>query len=94
MDGPNNPLTVQHRNDLPDGWFGRRDIGHVIPMRGEVVVQGDADQTELWPYAVGSDHRGSTSVVTVDVHDSREFVGVLEMILTRGFRVSRAELHR
>ncbi len=63
-------------------------------MRAEVVVQGAVDHADLWPYAVGSERTGDRSVLTLEVHDTQEFVGVLEAILARGLGVSCAELHR
>jgi hypothetical protein len=62
-------------------------------MRAEVVVQGDVDHADLWPYAVGSERDGDRAVLTLDVHDSREFLGVLETLVTRGLEVDRAQLH-
>ena len=50
------------------------------------------DQVDLWPYAIDSECRGTTTVVTLEIHDRQEFLGVLERLVTRGVEVSQAQM--
>ena len=63
-----------------------------MSVRAEVVVVGEIEHDELWPYAVGSQRKGDLSVFALEVHDSQEFLGVLEMLTARGAEVAHAQL--
>ena len=80
-----------HGRSCPDR-LGGRHSGHLLKMRAEVVVRGMLDQVDLWPYAIDSECRGTTTVVTLEIHDRQEFLGVLERLVTRGIEVSQAQM--
>ncbi|WP_404391803.1 hypothetical protein [Humibacillus xanthopallidus] len=61
-------------------------------MRAEVVVLGDVDCVDLWPYCEVVERNGPASVLAVKVHDSQEFVLVLSSLLAHGLHVTRAQL--
>jgi hypothetical protein len=70
----------------------RAVFGHVVLVRAEVLVQGDVDHAALWPYAIDAQREGATSRLTLEVHDSQEFLAVLQTLVTRGIDVNRAQV--
>jgi hypothetical protein len=62
-------------------------------VRAEVVVLGDVDKVDLWPYCEVVERNGPASVLAVRVHDSQEFVLVLRSLLEHGLEVTKAHLH-
>ena len=46
-------------------------------MQAIVVVSGEVDERDIWPYATWSDSDGTHTTLTAKVHDSQELVGVL-----------------
>ena len=61
-------------------------------MRAVVVVIGDVDERDVWPYAVWSDSDGTSTTLTVRVHDSQELVGVLSALTALGLEVTSTHL--
>ena len=61
-------------------------------MRAVVVVTGDVDERDVWPYAVWSDSDGASTTLTVRVHDSQELVGVLASLTALGLEVTSSHL--
>ena len=61
-------------------------------MRAIVVVAGDVDERDVWPYAVWSDSDGTSTTLTVTVHDSQELVGVLAALTALGLEVTSTRL--
>ncbi|WP_157622994.1 hypothetical protein [Terrabacter sp. Root181] len=53
---------------------------------------GEIEHDDLWPYAIASQRTGDLSVFALEVHDSQEFLGVLEMLTARGAEVTHAQL--
>ena len=56
-------------------------------MQVLVRVTGEFDPLELWPYATASPELGSSRLLTLDVHDSRELVSVLVALADRGITI-------
>lgn len=56
-------------------------------MQVLVRVTGDFDPLELWPYVTASPTLGSSRLLTLDVHDSRELVSVLVALADRGITI-------
>jgi hypothetical protein len=56
-------------------------------MQVLVRVTGEFDPLELWPYATASPTLGSSRLLTLDVHDSRELVSVLVALADRGITI-------
>ena len=56
-------------------------------MQVQVQVIGDFDPLELWPYVTASPTLGSSRLLTLDVHDSRELVSVLVALADRGITI-------
>jgi hypothetical protein len=56
-------------------------------MQVLVQVTGDFDPLELWPYVTASPTLGSSRLLTLDVHDSRELVSVLVALADRGITI-------
>lgn len=61
-------------------------------MRAVVVVTGEVDERDIWPYAVWSDSDGKSTTLTVRVHDSQELVGVLAALTDLGLVVTSTHL--
>ncbi len=61
-------------------------------MRAVVVVTGDVDERDVWPYAVWSDSDGTSTTLDVHVHDSQELVGVLAALTALGLEVTSTRL--
>jgi hypothetical protein len=61
-------------------------------MRAVVVVAGEVDERDVWPYAVWSDSNGTSTTLTVRVHDSQELVGVLAALTDLGLEVTSTHL--
>lgn len=61
-------------------------------MRAVVVVTGEVDERDVWPYAVWSDSNGTSTTLTVRVHDSQELVGVLAALTDLGLEVTSTHL--
>ena len=61
-------------------------------MRAVVVVRGDVDERDIWPYAVMSESDGERTTLTVTVHDSQELVGVLSGLAALGLEVISTHL--
>ncbi|WP_404387091.1 hypothetical protein [Humibacillus xanthopallidus] len=61
-------------------------------MRAVVVVRGDVDERDIWPYAVMSESAGGRTTLTVTVHDSQELVGVLSSLAALGLEVISTHL--
>jgi hypothetical protein len=61
-------------------------------MRAVVVVSGEVDERDVWPYAVWSDSNGTSTTLTVRVHDSQELVGVLAALTDLGLEVTSTHL--
>ena len=61
-------------------------------MKAVVVVRGEGDHLEPWPYGPGPEPNGAEAVVSLQVQDSQEFVDVLRTLMGRGLEVTRAEL--
>jgi hypothetical protein len=61
-------------------------------MRAVVVVAGEVDERDIWPYAVWSDSAGTSTTLTVRVHDSQELVGVLAALTDLGLEVISTHL--
>ena len=61
-------------------------------MRAVVVVRGDVDERDIWPYAVMSESDGERTTLTVTVHDSQELVGVLSGLAALGLDVTSTHL--
>jgi hypothetical protein len=61
-------------------------------MRAVVVVSGEVDERDVWPYAVWSDSNGTSTTLTVRVHDSQELVGVLAALTDLGLKVTSTHL--
>ncbi|WP_256795640.1 hypothetical protein [Terrabacter sp. Ter38] len=57
-------------------------------MRAIVVVAGDVDERDVWPYAVWADSDGTSTTLNVHVHDSQELVGVLAALTALGLEVT------
>jgi hypothetical protein len=56
-------------------------------MQVLVRVTGEFDPQELWPYVTASPTLGSSRLLTLDVHDSRELVSVLVALADRGITI-------
>jgi hypothetical protein len=56
-------------------------------MQVLVRVTGEFDPLELWPYVTASPTVGSSRLLTLDVHDSRELVSVLVALADRGITI-------
>jgi hypothetical protein len=56
-------------------------------MQVLVRVTGEFDPLELWPYVTASPTLGSSRLLTLDVHDSRELVSVLVALADRGITI-------
>jgi hypothetical protein len=56
-------------------------------MQVLVRVTGEFDPQELWPYVTASPTAGSSRLLTLDVHDSRELVSVLVALADRGITI-------
>jgi hypothetical protein len=61
-------------------------------MRAVVVVAGDVDERDVWPYAVWADSDGTTTTLSIHVHDSQELVGVLTALTALGHEVTSTHL--
>ena len=61
-------------------------------MNAEVVVHGEVDPDNLWPYVKGAQRDGARAVLRLHVHDSQELVAVLRMMTVRGLSVTHAKL--
>ena len=61
-------------------------------MRAVVVVAGEVDERDVWPYAVWSDSNGTSTTLTVRVHDSQELVSVLAALTDLGLEVTSTHL--
>jgi hypothetical protein len=60
-------------------------------MQVLVRVTGEFDPQELWPYVTASPTAGSSRLLTLDVHDSRELVSVLVAFADRGITILQAK---
>lgn len=56
-------------------------------MRVLVYVRGRVDEVDLWPYVTSTQPLTDDSLLTVEVSDSRELVGVLVALTDRGLDV-------
>lgn len=56
-------------------------------MHAIVVVAGEVDERDIWPYAVWSDSDGTQTTLTARVHDSQELVGVLAALTALGLEI-------
>ena len=56
-------------------------------MHAIVVVAGEVDERDIWPYATWSDSDGTHTTLTAKVHDSQELVGVLAALTALGLQI-------
>ncbi len=61
-------------------------------MRAVDVVSGEVDERDVWPYAVWSDSNGTSTTLTVRVHDSQELVVSLAALTDLGLEVTSTHL--
>ena len=61
-------------------------------MQAVVVVTGEVDERDIWPYARWSDSDGTSTTLRVRVHDSQELVGVLTALTDMGLQVTSTHL--
>jgi hypothetical protein len=59
-----------------------------MDMQAVVVVTGEVDERDVWPYAVWTGTDGTCTTLTVAIHDSRELVGVLATLTGLGLEVT------
>jgi hypothetical protein len=60
-----------------------------------VQVRGYVDPLlDLWPYVTGVRSSSWRSLLTLDVHDSRELVGALIDLADRGVEIEQVEIRR
>jgi hypothetical protein len=60
-----------------------------------VQVQGYVDPLlDLWPFVTGVRSLPSSSLLTLDVHDSRELVAALIALADRGVEIELVEIQR
>jgi len=61
-------------------------------MQVLVRVRGHLDPSlDLWPYITGLRTQASTSLLTLDVYDSRELMSVLVALAHRGVEVQEVD---
>ena len=61
-------------------------------MQAVVVVNGEVDERDVWPYATWCDSDGTRTTLTVRVHDSQELVSVLGTLTALGLEVTSTQL--
>ncbi|HKX67999.1 MAG TPA: hypothetical protein VJN29_12310 [Intrasporangium sp.] len=61
-------------------------------MHAIVVVAGEVDERDIWPYAQWSDSDGTHTTLTAKVHDSQELVGVLAALTALGLQIVSTRL--
>lgn len=61
-------------------------------MQAVVIVNGEVDERDVWPYATWCDSDGVTTTLTVRVHDSQELVAVLGTLTGLGLEVTSTQL--
>ncbi|HEX5968073.1 MAG TPA: hypothetical protein VFY88_06330 [Intrasporangium sp.] len=61
-------------------------------MQAIVVVAGEVDERDIWPYATWSDSDGTHTTLTAKVHDSQELVGVLAALTALGLEIASTVL--
>lgn len=61
-------------------------------MRAVVVVRGEVDERDVWPYASCSGSAGGQTTLSVTVHDSQELVGVISTLTALGLEVVSTRL--
>ena len=54
-------------------------------MRVLIHVRGEVDEVDLWPYVMRAEPATDGSLLTVEVDDGRDLVGVLVALTDRGF---------
>ncbi len=63
-----------------------------MPMQAVVIVNGEVDERDVWPYATWCDSDGIRTTLTVRVHDSQELVAVLGSLTAMGLEVTSTQL--
>jgi hypothetical protein len=63
-----------------------------MPMQAVVIVNGEVDERDVWPYATWCDSDGIRTTLTVRVHDSQELVSVLGTLTAMGLEVTSTQL--
>ncbi len=61
-------------------------------MQAVVIVNGEVDERDVWPYAMWCDSDGIRTTLTVRVHDSQELVAVLGSLTAMGLEVTSTQL--
>ena len=61
-------------------------------MQAVVIVNGEVDERDVWPYATWCDSDGTRTTLTVRVHDSQELVAVLGTLTALGLEVTSTQL--
>ena len=61
-------------------------------MQAVVIVNGEVDERDVWPYATWCDSDGVRTTLTVRVHDSQELVSVLGTLTAMGLEVTSTQL--
>ena len=61
-------------------------------MQAVVIVNGEVDERDVWPYATWCDSDGTRTTLTVRVHDSQELVAVLGTLTAMGLEVTSTQL--
>jgi hypothetical protein len=61
-------------------------------VRAEVVVRGEVRDDDLWPYGLAAKRDGTTTQLTMTLHDSRELVLVLRQLVAARLEVISVSL--
>ena len=56
-------------------------------MRVLIRVRGNVDEVDLWPYVLRAEPLAEDSLLSVEVDDGRELVGVLVALTDRGLEL-------
>ena len=63
-----------------------------MTMQAVVTVTGNVDERDVWPYAAWCFSDGTSTTLTVRVHDSQELVAVLGSLTALGLEVTSTHL--
>jgi hypothetical protein len=63
-----------------------------MTMQAVVTVMGNVDERDIWPYAAWCFSDGTSTTLTVRVHDSQELVAVLGSLTALGLEVTSTHL--
>lgn len=63
-----------------------------MTMQAVVTVTGNVDERDIWPYAAWCFSDGTSTTLTVRVHDSQELVAVLGSLTALGLEVTSTHL--